>query len=130
MNNSAWYMISYDIRDSGRLTRTYRLLRQHAHPLLESLFVFHATPHQLQQLRRQLAERINAQVDDLLIYRLRHDRPVHRWGTACLPSGLYDFSLPALIEHRDERLTHGQNWSNFTQLDGQNTISLFGLSID
>ncbi|SDU13256.1 CRISPR/Cas system-associated endoribonuclease Cas2 [Pseudomonas pohangensis] len=129
MNNSAWYVISYDIHNVRRLTRTYRLLRQQAHPLLESLFVFQGSPQQLQQLRQQLAERLNTHEDDLLIYRLRHDRPVHRWGTACLPSGLYDFTLPALIEHRDERLPDAHNWSNFTQLYDQKTISLFELSI-
>ena len=123
--HNAWYLLSYDIHSPTRLRRTHSLLRKQAHPLLESLFSFNGSPSELLVLRQQLAQRVNSKEDDMLIYRLRHDRPIHRWGTACLPEGLYDFSLPPLIEHRDERLQHGQNWSNFTQLSDQKTISLF-----
>lgn len=125
MTENAWYLISYDIRDPRRLQKVHRRLRAQAHPLLESLFAFRGSPHALQGLRETLAGLLQPRVDDLLIYRLRHDRPIHRWGSACLPRGLYDFSLPPLIEHRDEGLQQGQNWSNFTQLSEQKTISLF-----
>lgn len=94
-----WYLISYDIRDPRRLQRAHRLLRQQAHALLESLFAFQGSPQMLQALQSQLTSILTRQ-DDLLIYRLRADQPIHRWGTACLPQGLYDFSLPPVFEHR------------------------------
>jgi CRISPR/Cas system-associated endoribonuclease Cas2 len=128
MSDSAWYLISYDIRDIRRLRQVHRVLKACAHPLLESLFAFQGSPRDLIALHQRLTELLQPAIDDLLIYRLRHDRPIHRWGTACLPPGLYDFSLPPLIEHRDERIKQGQNWSNFTQLSDQKTISLLSLA--
>ena len=96
-----WYLVSYDIRSSKRLRRVHRLLKSRAESLLESLFLFQGTAAQLDQLQRMLWKEASAGEDDILIYRLRADRTLHRWGTACLPEGLYDFSLPALIEHRE-----------------------------
>jgi CRISPR/Cas system-associated endoribonuclease Cas2 len=103
LSREPWYLISYDILDSRRLQRAHRLLRQQAHPLLESLFAFQGNPQALYALQTQLIA-ILTQQDDLLIYRLRTDQPIHRWGTACLPAGLYDFSLPPLIEHSPSSL--------------------------
>ena len=99
-----WFLISYDIRHPRRLQRAHRLLRSQATALLESLFVFQGTRPALAQLRLQLFREIRITEDDVLIYQLRNDRPLHRWGTACLPQGLYDFSLPILIEHRESRI--------------------------
>ena len=99
-----WYLISYDIRLPRRLQRVHRLLRKQASALLESLFAFQGSRQAVEQLRLQLARELHAGEDDLLIYPLRADRPLHRWGTACLPQGLYDFSLPPLIEHRESRI--------------------------
>lgn len=99
MPEGAWYLISYDIRDRVRLRRAHALLKRQAHALLESLFAFRGDPQALRMLQAQLTACLTLQ-DDVLIYRLRADQPIHRWGTACLPSGLYDFSLPAVIEHR------------------------------
>jgi CRISPR/Cas system-associated endoribonuclease Cas2 len=96
-----WYLVSYDIRSPKRLRRVHRLLKSRAHSLLESLFVFQGTAVDMEQLQCMLWKEVRAGVDDILIYRLRADRTLHRWGTACLPEGLYDFSLPALIEHRE-----------------------------
>lgn len=101
MSDGAWYLISYDIRDPRRLGRAHRLLKRQAHALLESLFAFRGSPHTLRLLQEQLQQCLAPQ-DDLLIYRMRTDQPMQRWGTACLPQGLYDFSLPPLIEHRSE----------------------------
>lgn len=96
-----WFLISYDIRHPRRLQRAHRLLRSQATALLESLFAFQGSREALELLRRQLAREIRTGEDDVLIYQLRADHPLHRWGTACLPQGLYDFSLPPLVEHRD-----------------------------
>ncbi|WPP46920.1 CRISPR-associated endonuclease Cas2 [Pseudomonas sp. AN-1] len=103
-NARNWYLISYDICHPRRLQRVHRLLRSQATALLESLFAFQGSLQALEQLRAALAREIRASEDDLLIYPLRTDRPMHRWGTACLPQGLYDFSLPPLVEHRESRI--------------------------
>lgn len=95
-----WFLISYDVRNPRRLQRVHRLLRSRASALLESLFAFQGTPQALEVLRKQLEREILPDEDDILIYPLRTGQPVHRWGAACLPPGLYDFSLPLLIEHR------------------------------
>ncbi len=96
-----WFLISYDIRHPTRLRRVHHLLRSQAHALLESLFAFHGTRQAIERLQQQLSREIRLGVDDVLIYQLRADQPLHRWGTACLPEGLYDFSLPPLVEHRE-----------------------------
>lgn len=96
-----WFLISYDICNPTRLRRVHRLLRCQAHALLESLFVFQGTRQAIERLQQQLSREIRRGEDDVLIYQLRADQPLHRWGTACLPEGLYDFSLPPLVEHRE-----------------------------
>ncbi len=113
MTETAWYLISYDIRDPRRLRRAHQLLRRQTHPLLESLFAYRGSPRQLQSLQEHLAQCLSP-ADDLLIYRLRTDCPMQRWGTACLPEGLYDFSLPPLVEHRLAGLGSNQLIKNQT----------------
>lgn len=99
-----WYMISYDIRNPRRLQRTHRLLKKRASALLKSLFVYLGNAQAIELLRTELLREIKPSEDDLLIYQLRSDRVVHRWGRACLPQGLYDFSLPPLQEYRESRI--------------------------
>lgn len=89
-----WFLISYDIRHPIRLRRAHRLLRGQAHALLESLFVFQGTRQAIERLQQQLSQEIRRGEDDVLIYQLRADQPLHRWRAACLPEGLYYFSLP------------------------------------
>ena len=122
MNRAPWFLVSYDIADPRRLRAVHRLLRGCAHPLLESLFAFQGD---VLALRRELAERIKPAEDDLLIYRLRPGEALHRWGRACAPEGVYDLSLPPLVEHRNAVDLRAENWSNFTQLPDQKTISIF-----
>lgn len=119
MNRMSWFLVSYDIADPRRLRSVHRWLRCRAHPLLESLFAYQGDLH---ELRGALAERIRPSEDDLLIYRLRPGVPLHRWGRACAPEGVYDLSLPPLVEHRNAP----ESWSNFTQLHDQKTISILG----
>lgn len=116
--NAPWYLISYDIHHRTRLQKTQRMLKQCAHPLLESLFAFNGDAHALAQLRHRLEQLTHGQDDDVLLYRLRHDLPIERWGTACLPEGLYDFCLPPVREHRITAEGERKNWLNFTQLSG------------
>lgn len=99
-----WFLISYDIRHPVRLRRVHRLLRGQAHALLESLFVFQGTRQAIERLQQQLSREIRRGEDDVLLYQLRADQRLNRWGTACLPEGLYDFSLPSLVEHRESRI--------------------------
>ena len=99
-----WFLISYDIRHPIRLRRVHRLLRCQAHALLESLFVFQGTRQAIERLQQQLSREIRHGEDDVLLYQLRADQRLHRWGTACLSEGLYDFSLPSLVEHRESRI--------------------------
>lgn len=103
MTQEPWYLISYDIRHPRRLQRTQRLLRRQATALLESLYAFQGSAEALAKLRDDIARETRPNEDDVLIYALRSGKPLHRWGRACLPEGLYDFSLPPLIEHRDQR---------------------------
>jgi hypothetical protein len=74
------------------------------HALLESLFVFQGTRKAIERLQQQLSREIRRGEDDVLLYPLRADQQLHRWGSACLLEGLYDFSLPSLVEHRESRI--------------------------
>lgn len=113
-----WYLVSYDIHHPKRLQQTQRMLKQRAHPLLESLFAFNGDANALAQLRLALEHHTHPRDDDVLLYRLRHDKPIDRWGTACLPEGLYDFCLPPIRDHRLSAEQGLEYWSNFTQLSG------------
>jgi hypothetical protein len=54
-----------------------------------------------ERLQQQLSQEIRRGENDVLVYQLRADQPLHRWGTACLPEGLHDFRLPSLVEYRE-----------------------------
>lgn len=99
-DTTPWFLVSYDIRDPTRLRRIHRLLRSLATPLLESLFLLQCSQARAVQLMQQLKPLLRRE-DDLWIQRLCSEQPLHRWGRACLPQGVYDLGLPALVEHRD-----------------------------
>ena len=67
-----WYLITYDIRHPRRLQRVHRYLKSCAIALQESVFAWQGTPAELQHLKQQLHQRINAAEDDIRGYRLHH----------------------------------------------------------
>lgn len=103
MQQKRWFIISYDIARPARLRRVHRLVNAEATALLESLFIYQGTLNGVAKLQTALAREIDASEDSLLIYPIRSEYPLQRWGTACLPEGIYDFTLPPLIEHRTSR---------------------------
>ena len=97
MQQKRWFIISYDIAHPARLRRVHRLVNAEATALLEG------TLNGVAKLQTALAREIDVNEDSLLIYPIRSEYPLQRWGTACLPEGIYDFTLPPLIEHRTSR---------------------------
>ena len=61
-----WHLVSYDVRDDGRLRRVARLLEGYGERLQYSLFRCRLSPVELERLRWELT-RLVADEDDLLI---------------------------------------------------------------
>lgn len=104
MQQKRWFIISYDVVHPARLRRVHRLLKAEATALLESLFIYKGTLNSVAALQNALAREIDAGEDDLLIYPIRTEHPLQRWGTACLPEGIHDFTLPPLVEYREQKI--------------------------
>ena len=92
-----WYLIAYDIRQSGRLRRTHRFLRAYAWQLQESVFAWQGNPIQLHWLRQQLAQRINQREDDLRCYPLHPGQPIYWWGSSPFHTDVFDSNYPILM---------------------------------
>ncbi len=57
--------------------------------------------HLRQEAPQSLLERQASFSESIAMMQRARDQPLHCWGAACLPEGLYDFSLPPLVEHRE-----------------------------
>jgi CRISPR-associated protein Cas2 len=66
MSARAWHLITYDVRDDGRLRRVAKLLEGYGQRLQYSVFRCRLTPRETQRLRWQLT-RLTAREDAWLI---------------------------------------------------------------
>ncbi len=88
-NQTATWLVIYDIADPRRLSKVFKKLKKSGVPLQYSVFSVEASAAGMAVLMVQLANLINAKEDDVRAYRL----PEHGWrttlGEAMLPEGLW-----------------------------------------
>ena len=88
LNQSANWLVTYDIADHRRLAHVFKRLKKAGTPVQYSVFSVQANTHQMKLLMAQIAALINAKEDDIRAYRL----PEHAWratlGEAILPEGI------------------------------------------
>lgn len=90
---SATYLLSYDIKQRLRLQRLQRFLKSQCHMVLESQYLFSGDWQAYLALQTHLPTLLRAD-DSVWIYRLDHEQPLWRYGTACARTGILDFTLP------------------------------------
>jgi CRISPR-associated protein Cas2 len=88
-NQTATWLVTYDIADPRRLTQVFKTLKKAGIPLQYSVFTVNASAIEIQKLMLQLSRIINTRQDDVRAYRL----PENAWratlGNSILPEGLW-----------------------------------------
>ncbi|MEI8326592.1 MAG: CRISPR-associated endonuclease Cas2 [Betaproteobacteria bacterium] len=105
--DSAQWLVCYDIRDPRRLGRVFRFMKKRGVPVQYSVFLVEASAQQMQRLLQDLAQIIDARVDDVRAYGLPAQPQYDTIGQSMLPLGclptksLHAFSHTAVEEHND-----------------------------
>lgn len=89
MNETAHWLVAYDIADPNRLRRVYRHLARVAIPLQYSLFVLTASRNKLDKLRDELERLIDSRSDDVRIYLVPAQPKVWTVGVQPLPDDAF-----------------------------------------
>jgi CRISPR-associated protein Cas2 len=88
LNESAVWMIAYDIRCPRRLRRVHAFLKAEAVWVQYSVFVTSANAQQLGVIRARLDDFIDRKVDDVRIYRVPQSPSLATLGHQGLPDGM------------------------------------------
>jgi CRISPR-associated protein Cas2 len=87
-NESARYLVTYDIADPRRLGRLFRFLKKQGVPVQYSVFLVESSATKMGCLMVKIAKMIDANADDVRAYRL----PENGWqvtlGASILPEGI------------------------------------------
>ncbi len=73
MSHRKSFLITYDIADSKRLRRVFRIVSDYATPVQLSVFEASLTEAELTALTQALIAEMDEQVDNILCYRLSPD---------------------------------------------------------
>lgn len=87
-NQSAHWLITYDIAHPRRLGRVFRCLKKEGVPMQYSVFALETTPAKIGALIAKLAHLIDRNEDDIRAYRLPTDGWQASLGAALLPEGI------------------------------------------
>lgn len=87
------WLIAYDIADTARLQRAYRILCNHALPLQNSVFLLVGSAEDYRQCLDELLPKLDAKQDDLRIYPLPGGGFSCSLGKGGMPQGVY-LALP------------------------------------
>jgi CRISPR-associated protein Cas2 len=95
LNETAQWLVTYDIRKTPARTKVLRLVKRHGIPLQYSVFLVRATPARMRTLLLEITALINKTTDDIRAYRVPVNTEFHQMGRALLPGGvLLDAGLP------------------------------------
>lgn len=83
------WLIAYDVADSCRLQRVFKMLRRYALPLQESVFVFSGRREDLCVCLESVAAGILDREDDVRVYRLPNRGFFRYLGEPPLPIGIF-----------------------------------------
>lgn len=102
-NDTARYLVTYDIADPRRLGRLYRFLKKEGVPIQYSVFLVESTANQMGSLMVKIAKMIHPQADDVRSYRL----PENGWQVTLGTSILPDDVLPGGLAHQQQTQDQG-----------------------
>jgi len=84
-NDTARYLVTYDIADPKRLSRLFRFLKKQGVPIQYSVFLVESTAAKMGSLMVKIAKLIHKDADDVRAYRM----PENGWqvtlGASILP---------------------------------------------
>lgn len=95
LNETADWLVTYDIRETRARVKVLRLVKRHGIPLQYSVFLVRTTPARMRTLLLEITTLINRTTDDIRAYRVPVNTEFHQLGRALLPGGvLLDAGLP------------------------------------
>jgi len=89
LNQSANWLVTYDITENRRLSRVFKRLKKAGVPVQYSVFSVNANTLQMKTLMAELAGHINAKEDDIRAYRLPENGWRAELGATILPDGMW-----------------------------------------
>lgn len=90
MHERPHWLVAYDIAERRRLLKVHRHLAASALPLQKSLFLVQLDDSQARRLHAELVQLIDAQADDLRMYRLPSRQAIVSLGQGTLvDNGLF-----------------------------------------
>jgi CRISPR-associated protein Cas2 len=87
-NESASYLVTYDIANPKRLSRLYRFMKKQGVPVQYSVFQVEASATEIASLMVKIAKMIHPDADDVRAYRVPEKTWVMTLGTSILPEGV------------------------------------------
>lgn len=99
-NQTARYLVTYDIADPKRLSRVFRFLKKQGVPVQYSVFLLETTAAKIGNLMVSIAKLIHTDADDVRAYKL----PDNGWqisiGASILPEDVLPGGLLLTSKHR------------------------------
>jgi len=92
-NDTARYLVTYDIADPRRLGRLYRFMKKQGIPVQYSVFQVDASAQEITRLMAKIAKMIHHAADDVRAYRI----PENGWQVTLGASILPDDVLPGVL---------------------------------
>lgn len=96
LNAQAHWVACYDIAERKRLTRLFKLLKSEGVPLQYSVFLLHASEHELALLEERVRTIIHPKEDDVRIYKVPSRHDIWTMGKPLVPDGVllgeFDFA--------------------------------------
>lgn len=88
LNAQAHWVACYDIAERKRLARLFKLLKSEGVPLQYSVFLLHASEHELAQLEERIRSIIHPRDDDVRIYKVPSRSDIWTMGKSLVPDGM------------------------------------------
>jgi CRISPR-associated protein Cas2 len=89
-NDTARYLVTYDIADPKRLSRLFRFLKKQGVPIQYSVFLVESSAAKMANLMVKIAKMIHKDADDVRAYRM----PENGWQVSLGASILPEDVLP------------------------------------
>lgn len=89
-NDTARYLVTYDIADPKRLGRLFRFMKKEGVPIQYSVFLVESTAGKMATLMMKIAKIIHKEADDVRAYRM----PENGWQVSLGASILPEDVLP------------------------------------
>ena len=108
-NETARYLVTYDIADPRRLSRLFRFIKKQGVPVQYSVFLVETTAAKMVGIMASIAKIIHPDADDVRAYRL----PENGWqitlGQSILPDNVLPGSLLLTSQPSPKKPLHPHN---------------------